>query len=231
MDSEEILSSSCSSADEHQELQELLSTSIPSLNVSVEITGSYTPTRENLPVEVSNRLLEASPEDVHAQQIDHASLNSTINLMDEEDSGAGASSDSTQDDGLPEYVEKSPSVAYDVQGRYDYEPTDSNGKPFVPSVLIPEYFTSRIHYGFCGRCTRAKDFGYANWSDLENSGDSKALEKIGRTFCPLCGLDCPADFLLNQHVDSVHVLRGWFPRLDDCPVCHYQSYFPDSPPL
>ena len=230
MESEEILSSSCSSADEHQELQELLSTSKPSLNESVEITGCYTPTRENLPVEISNRLIEVSPEDVHVQQVDHASLNSTINLMDEEDSGAQASSDSVQDDAPSEYVERSP-VAYDIQGRYDYEDTDSNGKPIVPPILIPEYFTSRIHYGFCGRCTRAKDFGYANWLELENSGDSKALEKIGSSFCPLCGLDCPADFLLNQHVDSIHVLRGWFPRLDDCPVCQYQSYFPDPPPI
>ena len=231
MESEEILSSSCSSSDEHQELQELLATSIPSLNVSVEITGSYTPTRENLPVEVSNHLVEASLEDVHAQQVDHASLNSTINLMDEEEAGAQDSSGSIQNDDPPEYVEESPNFAYDILGRYDYEPTNSNGKPVVPPMLIPEYFTSGIHYGFCRRCTRAKDFGYANWSDLENSGDSKALEKIGSTFCPLCGLDCPADFLLNRHVDSVHVLRGWFPRLDDCPVCGYQSYFPDLPPI
>ena len=228
MEDEEILSSSCSSADEQQELQGLLSTSKPSLNESVVITGCYTPTRENLPLEISNRLIETTPEDVHVQHLDHTPLNSTLNLTDEEDSGAQASSNSVQDDGPSEYVEKSPSFAYDILGRYDYEITDSDGKPFVPPNLIPEYFTSRIHYGFCGRCTRAQDFGYANWMELENSGNSKALERIGSSFCPLCGLDCSADFLLNQHVESVHMLRGWFPRLDYCPECNYQSCFPES---
>ena len=233
MDSEEVLSSSCSSTDEHQELQELLSTSQPSLNDSVVITGHYTPSREDPPVEFP-RLIEVSPEVVRAQQLDRSSLNSSgilTDLMEVEDSSVPASSDSVQDDAPSEYVERTPNIDFDIDGMYDYEITNAAGKPYVPPALIPAYFTSRIHYGSCGRCTRAKDFGYEDWLKLECSGDTKALEAIGNKFCLLCGLDCVSSSLMDKHMDSIHELRGWFPRLEECPVCLYDSFFPGPPTI
>ena len=231
MEDEDILSSSCSSTDERQELQELLSTSRSSLNLSVEIVECCTPPRENPPVEILNRLIEVTPGEVHAQEPNHASLNSTIDLMDEEDSSAQNSSDSVQDNVPSAHVENTPSFDYDIEGRYDYEVTGVDGKPYVPPDLIPAYFTSRIHYDSCGRCTRAKDFGYEDWLKLEISGDSEALEEIGDCFCLLCGLHCVSSGLRDKHVESVHELRGWIPRLEECPVCYNQSFFPRPPSI
>ena len=231
MEDEEILSSSCSSADEQQELQGLLSTSKPSLNQSIEIIGFYTPPREDPPVEIFNPLIEETPEQEHVQQPDHASLDSAIDVMDDEDSAAQNSSDPVQDNAPSEYVERTPTINYDIDGLFEYEDTSVDGKPYVPPNLIPAYFTSSIRYGFCGRCTRARDFGYEDWLTLESSGDSETLKEIGNNFCHLCGLNCVTPGLLDKHVDTIHVLRGWFPSLIDCEDCCYPSRFPGPPTI
>ena len=75
---EDILNSSYFSANS-QDLQN------PVLDESLEIVGIYTPHQENPPVEISNPLIEVSPVEVHVQQPDHASFNSTIDLMGEEE--------------------------------------------------------------------------------------------------------------------------------------------------
>ena len=133
MEDEDILNSSCSSANS-QDLQN------PVLDESLEIVGIYTPHQENPPVEISNPLIEVSPVEVHVQQPDHASFNSTIDLMGEEDSGVQASSDFDQDNAPSEYVESNPSFEYDIEGRLNYEVPNADEEPYVPPTLIPAYF-------------------------------------------------------------------------------------------
>ena len=211
MEGEDVLSSSCSS----QELQN------STLDESPEVV--YTPPEENSPVEVLHPLIEVRPVEVRVHRLDLALLNSTVNLTDEDEASG---QDAVQDAAPMEYVEGYPSFNFDISGRFEYLVADADGNPHVPATLIPASFTSRIHYGACGRCSRAKEFGYQDWLDLKYSCDPEDLDSIGDLFCTWCELDCNTQELFDQHVESVHVRLGWFPLLEECSNCLHPSYFP-----
>ena len=137
MEDEDILSSSCSS----QELQN------STLDGSLEVINVYTPPKENSPVDILHPLIKIRPVEVRVHRLDLASLNSTVNLTDEDEASGHVPADAVQDNAPLEYVEGYPFYSFDIDGRFEYLVADADGTPHVPAHLIPASFTSRIRYG------------------------------------------------------------------------------------
>ena len=179
--------------------------------------------------DIFNPLIKIRPVEVRVSRLDLASLNSTIDLTDEDEASGHVPADAVQDNAPLEHVANYPLYAFDIDGRYEYLVADADGTPHVPSHLIPASFVSRIRYGACGRCSLVKNFGYQDWLELKYLGDAKDVDSFGNIFCEYCGLDCKTQELLDQHVKAVHVRLGWFPSLEVCPACLYISFFPSLP--
>ena len=223
MEDEDLLTSSSSS----QELQN------STLERSLEVFHIYTiPNSSSFIIsteDVFNPLIKIHPVEVRVHRLDPASLNSTIDLTDEDEASDHVPVDAVQDNAPLEHVKDFPLYSFDIDGRYEYLVADADGTPHVPAHLIPASFVSRIRYGACGRCSRVKNFGYKDWLEFKYLGDAKDVDSLGDIFCNFCGLDCNTQELFDQHVEAIHVRLGWFPQLEECPACLYTSFFPSLP--
>ena len=223
MKDEDLLSFSSSS----QELQN------STLERSLEVFHIYTiPDSSSFIISTDddfNPLIKIHPVEVRVPRLDLASLNSTIDLTDEDEAHDHIPADAVQDNAPLEHAANYPLYSFDLDGRYEYLVADADGTPHVPAHLIPASFISRIRYGLCGRCSLVKNFGYQDWLYFKYLGEEKDVASIGDIFCEYCGLDCNTPELLDQHVEAIHARLGWFPRLEECPACLHTSLFPSLP--
>ena len=253
VDNEELLSSSCSSMSSSN------NPSNSTLNNSVELLGVFVPgdnvgevlqpppvnTIEYCEMDSHDQAITNDPEDFYSppstamdsfdQALDTEEFHpsppdSTIDVLEGDDVDEQTPSTSAPSRPSSEFVEDFPDVGFDIDQMQMYELYDAQGKPQVPHDLIPGKFRSRVRYAVCGACSRAQDFGYKNWNDLENTGGPTVVDDVGDVFCPYCGLDSRSYDLLQKHVAAVHDQWGWKPTPERCPTCGRPTRFPGPPP-
>ena len=238
VDNEEVLSSSCSS------MSSSTASSNSTLNNSVEILGVFAPnedagevlqpplvnTIDYCDMDSHDQAITNDPEDqaVDAGEL-HPTLDSTIDILEGDNMDEQTPSTSAPSRYSPDSVEDFSELGFDIDQIQMYKQSDAQGNPHVPSHLIPGKYQSRVRYSVCSACSRAIDFGYKNWTDLENVGGPSVVAGVGDIFCPYCGLDSRTFELLQKHVTAIHEEWGWKPTPEACPTCGRPTRFSGPP--
>ena len=251
VDNDEVLSSSCSS------MSSSTTPSNSTLNNSVEFLGAFAPDEDASGVlqpppvntivytdmDSHDQAISNDPEDFDFppstttnssdQAVDteefHPSLDSTIDILEGDNMDEQTPSTSAPSRHSSNYVEDFSELGFDIDQIQMYEQSDAQGNPHVPPHLIPGKYRSRVRYAVCSACSRASDFGYKNWTDLEDVGGPSVVADVGDIFCPYCGLDSRTFELLQKHVAAVHEEWGWKPTPEACPTCGRPTRFSGPP--
>ena len=251
VDNEEVFSSSCSS------ISSSTASSNSTLNNSVEILGVFAPnqdagevlqpplvnTIDYCDMDAHDQAITNDPEDFYFppstttnysdQAVDagelHPTLDSTIDILEGDNMDEQTPSTSAPSRYSPDSVEDFSELGFDIDQIQMYKQSDAQGNPHVPSHLIPGKYQSRVRYSVCSACSRAIDFGYQNWTDLENVGGPSVVAAVGDIFCPYCGLDGRTFELLQKHVTAIHEEWGWKPTPEACPTCGRPTRFSGPP--